>query len=920
MFAGYRVESLIGRGGMGVVYRATDLSLGRPVALKMIAPELAQDQRFRDRFLREPRLAASLDHPNVVPIHEAGERDGQLYLAMRFVEGSDLRSVLEREGKLAPQRALAVLAQIADALDTAHRRGLVHRDVRPANVLLDEDEHAYLTDFGVTKQVGGASTDTGRVVGTLDYLAPEQIRGEAVDGRTDCYALACVLYECLSGAPPFRRDTEAEMLWAHMHEQPAPLPGYAALDPVFKRGLAKERDERYGSCAELIEDARRALGLGAAAAVRRTRVPSWLRRRRRTVLAAGLFLLAGAIAAVIGALTTGDDSRVEPLGNGVAAIDAEGGIDSFTEAATAPSNIAVGEGAVWALNTEDDTVSRIDPKTKRVVKTFESAGRPSDLAAGAGAVWVGNGGGRYRNFTASISRVDPDSAAITRTVTLPDKTEGAFGSHNPGLPRIAVGAGAVWAVNPDDTLSRIDPETGKLVAPIDVGISASTIAAGEEGVWFLSWEDRSVMRLDPRTNRVAEKIPLGIHSLSGIAVGAGSVWVTAQDEGLLWRIEPGTGPSHTIDVGAGATYVAFGDGAVWTGNYLDGVVSRIAPRTNRVTARVGVGTAQALAAGAGSAWAGVAGTPSDKFFVDDQERPAVEVGGGTSPASLPDQTLSGKVVFGGYGCPADPTVLPQAADYTDAELGLQPGDERILLMQRGPSDDPSADYNGNGDLTDDACFPGEKAAKAFDAGWDAIVLVNRHFGADDSTGVPNCGSGAYDPAKPMVTVCTTHAAYHELFGTTPQFGVPYPPDDAPAIGAVSVKRVRATSVFDGWGYVSLFRRQAGKVERIDSYAIPEALDPAFAFGFGDLSIHEVALDPGQNLAYSSYYAGGVRVFRFGEAGIDEVGHHIDDEGNNFWGVETFVPSGVAAGDLEGRRLFAGSDRDHGIFIFRYTGG
>ncbi len=310
---------------------------------------------------------------------------------------------------------------------------------------------------------------------------------------------------------------------------------------------------------------------------------------------------------------------------------------------------------------------------------------------------------------------------------------------------------------------------------------------------------------------------------------------------------------------------------------------------------------------------------SDKFFVGDQERPAVEVGGGTSPASLPDQTLSGKVVYGGYGCPLDPTVLPQASDYTDAELGLQAGDERILLMQRGPSGDPSADYNGNGDLTDDACFPGEKAAKAFDAGWDAIVLVNRHFGADDSTEVPFCGSGAFDPAKPMVTVCTTHAAYHELFGTTPEFTIPYSSTDAPAIGAVSVERVRATSIFDGWGYVSLYRRGTGKIERVDSYAIPEALDPAFAFGFGDLSIHEIAMDPGQNLAYSSYYAGGMRVFRFGASGIQEVGHYIDDQGNNFWGVETFVPNTSAAGDLEGERLFAGSDRDFGIFIFRYTG-
>jgi serine/threonine protein kinase len=208
-FAGYRVESQVGRGGMGVVYRAWDLSLDRPVALKLIAPELAEDERFRARFLREPRLAASLDHPGVVPIYEAGEWEGRLYLSMRFVEGSDLKSVLEREDRLAPERALVVLAQVADALDAAHRRDLVHRDVKPANVLLDEDGHAYLTDFGITKQVGGVSTDTGGVLGTLDYLAPEQIRGEDVDGRTDGYALGCVLYECLAGTPPFRRSTEA---------------------------------------------------------------------------------------------------------------------------------------------------------------------------------------------------------------------------------------------------------------------------------------------------------------------------------------------------------------------------------------------------------------------------------------------------------------------------------------------------------------------------------------------------------------------------------------------------------------------------------------------------------------------------------------------------------------------------------------
>ena len=235
---------------------------------------MADDGRFRERFLAEPRLAASLDHSSVVPIYEAGEHDGQLYLAMRYVQGSDLRTLLQREGTLDPGRALAILGQVASALDAAHRRGLVHRDVKPANVLLDEDEHAYLTDFGVSKHLGD---DTGEVAGTLEYLAPEQIRGEPVDGRTDEYSLACVLYECLAGTPPFRRQTPAETLWAHLREEPPPLESEPALDPVLHRGLAQEPGERYPTCAALIAAAREV-----------TDPPSQvLERRHRVLLAAG---------------------------------------------------------------------------------------------------------------------------------------------------------------------------------------------------------------------------------------------------------------------------------------------------------------------------------------------------------------------------------------------------------------------------------------------------------------------------------------------------------------------------------------------------------------------------------------------------------------------------------------------------------
>src|ERR671924_602951 len=202
-FAGYRVEELIGRGGMGAVYRAEDMRLARKVALKLLIPDLAEDERFRERFLRESRLAAAIDHPNIVPIYQAGEIDGVLFIAMRFVEGIDLGRLLTEEKRLEPSRVVLIVEQIANALDAAHERGLVHRDVKPGNILLFR-EHCYLADFGLTKQTSSISglTGTGQLIGTVDYVAPEQVRGETLDARTDEYALACVAYECLTAAPP----------------------------------------------------------------------------------------------------------------------------------------------------------------------------------------------------------------------------------------------------------------------------------------------------------------------------------------------------------------------------------------------------------------------------------------------------------------------------------------------------------------------------------------------------------------------------------------------------------------------------------------------------------------------------------------------------------------------------------------------
>ena len=275
--ASYRLDEQIGRGGMAVVYRAYDTRLERPVAIKVLAPELARDEAFRQRFIRESRTAAAVDHPNIIPIFEAGEANGVLFIAMRFVHGPNVQELVEADGPLPAARACHIITQVAAALEAAHSHGLVHRDVKPGNILLDaagggdHPGHAYLSDFGLSKRALSVSalTSTGQFLGTLDYIAPEQIEARAVDGRADEYALACSAYTMLTGQPPFVRDESVAVMWAQISAPPPELTSRRpdlppAVDQVMAKALAKVPTDRYATCPEFAVALRRACGLDSS--------------------------------------------------------------------------------------------------------------------------------------------------------------------------------------------------------------------------------------------------------------------------------------------------------------------------------------------------------------------------------------------------------------------------------------------------------------------------------------------------------------------------------------------------------------------------------------------------------------------------------------------------------------------------------
>ncbi len=586
---GYVIDGVVGRGGMGVVYRATEVALERPVALKLIAPELANDEGFRERFLRESRLAASLDHPAILPLYAAGEADGQLYIATRFVDGIDLRGLLARTGPLPAERTLTLLHQVADALDAAHARKLVHRDVKPGNVLVDASDHCYLCDFGLTTQIGvGGTTVTGGLKGSLDYLAPEQIRGDNVDGRADQYALACVLYELLCGRPPFRRETEAQTLWAHIQEDAAPIRSEPDLDAVVARALAKEPADRYESCNAFVEGARAAIGLAPSRiAVRRRR-----RRAGRLLLASGAVLLAATAVILALVLSAGDGGLSVPP-NSVALVDPRSlEAVAAVPVGNAPTAIAASPRWTWVVNSNDGagTISRIDARTRRVASTFSVGGSPRALVYAFGSLWIGISEAR-------VIRVEPDSDVIERSWTLPNAGESSAFTPERGAGWLAVGGDAVWAAS-SRAISRIDPATSRM--RFRESSIWGPLAYGFGSVWVLSDE---LERLSPRTLRRIGRVDLA-DGFVALVAGSGGVWVANEDNGAVVRVDAAQEVvARTYDVGGRPSGLALGAGAVWVAS--DAGIARIDSATDDVKALALGGEPRNVAVASTGVWASV---------------------------------------------------------------------------------------------------------------------------------------------------------------------------------------------------------------------------------------------------------------------------------------------------------------------------
>jgi serine/threonine-protein kinase len=585
--AGYRIEALIGRGGMGAVYLAEHLRLGRKVALKLLAPELAENQKFRDRFLRESKIAASIDHPNIVPIYDADEVDGVLFLAMRYVEGTDLRELISAEERLDPARTAAMAQQLGDALDVAHARGLVHRDVKPGNVLVTPRrdptgrDHAYLSDFGLTKRALSVSglTQTGQIVGTIDYVAPEQVKGDPVDGRADQYSMGCLLYQCLTGEVPFPRDIEVAVLWAHVQEPSPSLAGAGfgeRLDAVIGKALAKEPKDRYETCGELASAFSEAVGVTPRPGrVRRIRP----RRKRRRLLLAAVAVAIVLIASGTAVFLLRGGTTYVPGVNTVARIDANTGVfDEPIAVGQSPNGIAFAGSSGWVTNRDNQTVQPFDPDTDETQSATATQGVPTGISGGAEGVFITTGFGSQSGSSQVLS-VNLNTSQVEPKCAVPSSTFGiAQGGGFVWVP-VAI-TGDVWRLDP----SQCDHEKIPLGQDADPEVIA---AAGDPlQVWVGDGVAQTVYQVDPQT---LEAHPFGVGgSPSGIALGSDSVWISVEQGDSVVRLDAASGQTRdtisVADVGCdGPRGIAVGAGGVWVGCHGSGLMALIDPRTDEVT-------------------------------------------------------------------------------------------------------------------------------------------------------------------------------------------------------------------------------------------------------------------------------------------------------------------------------------------------
>ncbi len=642
VFAGHRIEAVAGRGGMGTVYRATHLALDHAVALKVISAELAADGAFRERFRSESRIAVSLRHPNVVPIHHAGEEDGLLFVTMDLIEGPDLRKLVASSGGLSPERTIALLAGVADALDVAHARGLVHRDIKPANILIEaagtSRERAYLTDFGLAKRFdegsdAAALTKTGAFVGTLDYVAPEQIRGERVDARTDVYALGCVLYEAVAGSAPFAdREENVAKMYAHLQDEVPWLPGEGeragALDEAIARAMAKRPGDRFPSAGDLARAAAGAVGGGGDAPTLERSVatgeaaPDSEERRAPATGAAGIAATVEAEEAGVSAEAAGAEATVETTTE----VAAGTGDDAATAATAGPSRESrfwriAGRrapfygppwGRVWLAVL---TLAVVVAGLLLVAGVFDGEepageGPGGDVTSSPSAPAVVGAPTTVEGFPVGIAADEGVVAVATRSTSLALLSEASGGVDGevttPGEGEdVTIADGLAWASQPAIGALARAPLAGGEAELVETSGRPMGVAAGAGGtIWSADPSLPGVLRLDPASGAV-DRFPIeGAVSPEQLAVGRGGVWVVDRAGGRVFALDEDD-PTVQRDLRVGETPkgVVLGAGSVWVANTGSGTVTRLDPDSEEDSVTIDVrGVPRGVAFGFGHVW------------------------------------------------------------------------------------------------------------------------------------------------------------------------------------------------------------------------------------------------------------------------------------------------------------------------------